>query len=138
MAGYLAIGCRLLILFYLRDHELLQGPRQFGTDAAAMVYRIAGAPRAAGGCRAVFRSHNTLRAENARLQQENLVLKGQTQKLAAVVGNGRWGLLNSANHRQGSDGSGNYCPDSGPLRHELVIDKGQKTGSGWGNPAQPT
>ena len=134
----LTIGCCLLILFYLRDHELLQGPRQFGTDAAAMVYRIAGAPRAAlAGAGQFFRSHNTLRAENARLQQENLVLKGQTQKLAAVVAeNGRYrALLNSAETIDREVMVAEIIAlTAAPSRHELVIDKGSEDRVRLGQP----
>jgi len=124
----LAVGCCLLILFYFRDHPALEGPRQFGTDTAAMIYRVAGAPgMAVASVADFFQTHSTLRSENARLQQENLVLKGQTQKLAAVLAeNGRYrALLKSAEAIEREVMVAEIIAlTAAPSRHELVIDKG--------------
>ena len=91
----LGIGCCLLLLFYVRSHPALETPRQFAVDTAAVIYRVAAAPKSAFiGVGNFFQTHSTLRADKARLEQENLVLKGQTQKLAAVLAeNGRYRAL---------------------------------------------
>ena len=134
----LAVGCCLLILFYLRDHPALERPRQLGTDSAALIYSVAAAPSSAiSGLAEFFRSHSTLRSENARLQQENLVLKGQTQKLAAVLAeNGRYrALLNSAETIEREVMVAEIIAlTAAPSRHELVIDKGARDNVMLGQP----
>ena len=124
----LAIGCSLLLLFYLRNHPSLETPRQFTIDSAAIIYRIASAPQAAfQGVGEFFKSYSTLRADNDRLVQENLVLKGQTQKLAAVLAeNGRYrALLRSAQTLEREVMVAEIIAmTAAPSRHELVIDKG--------------
>jgi rod shape-determining protein MreC len=124
----LAIGCSLLLLFYLRNHPALETPRQFTIDSAAIIYRIASAPLAAfQGVGEFFKSYSTLRADNDRLVQENLVLKGQTQKLAAVLAeNGRYrALLRSAQTLEREVMVAEIIAmTAAPSRHELVIDKG--------------
>ncbi|MDG1064630.1 MAG: rod shape-determining protein MreC [Luminiphilus sp.] len=124
----LGIGCCLLLLFYLRDHPALETPRRYAVDTAAIVYRVAAAPKMAFiGLGNFFQSHSTLRADKARLEQENLVLKGQTQKLAAVLAeNGRYrALLRSAETLEREVMVAEIVAmTAAPSRHELVIDKG--------------
>lgn len=124
----LAIGCCLLLLFYFRDHPALEAPRQFTLDTAAIVYRVAAAPKSAFvGLGDFFQSHSALRSEKERLEQENLVLKGQTQKLAAVLAeNGRYrALLRSAETLEREVMVAEIIAmTAARSRHELVIDKG--------------
>ncbi|WP_435217459.1 rod shape-determining protein MreC [Luminiphilus sp. nBUS_07] len=134
----LAIGCSLLLLFYLRDHPALETPRQFTTDSAALVYRIAAAPVSAfNSLGEFFKSYNTLRADNDRLSQENLVLKGQTQTLAAVLAeNGRYrALLRSAETLEREVMVAEIIAlTAAPSRHELIIDKGSADAVYMGQP----
>ncbi len=134
----LAIGCCLLLLFFLRDHPALETPRQFTIDTAAILYRVAAAPKSAFiGIGDFFQSHSTLRADKERLEQENLVLKGQTQKLASVLAeNGRYrALLRSAETLEREVMVAEIVAmTAAPSRHELVIDKGSADAVHVGQP----
>lgn len=84
-----------------------------------------------------FNARAQLREDNERLRQENLVLSGQAQQLAAVVAeNARYrALLNSAEDINESVLVAQVIavtPD--PARHLLVLDKGQRDGVAVGQP----
>lgn len=125
-------------LFVFRDHPRLEPVRSFAVDASALVYRVATAPRDGWeGLVEYFQSRRTLREENARLRQENLVIKGQTQRLAAVLAeNARYrALLNSAEIVEDEVMVAEVISVSAdPSRHLLVIDKGSADGVRKGQP----
>lgn len=134
----LVLGFCLILLFYLRDHPLLERPRQFGIDVAASAYSLASAPGSAWQMLAeFFRSHSALRSENERLSQENLVLRGQTQKLASVLAeNTRYrALLRSAESIEREVMVAEIIAlSAAPARLELVLDKGSRDGVSVGQP----
>ena len=134
----LMLGFCLLLLFYLRDHPLMEGPRRLAVDVAAVAYSVAAAPGSAWrGMTGFFRSHSELRSDNERLLQENLVLRGQTQKLASVLAeNTRYrALLKSAESVERQVMVAEIIAlSSSPARLELVLDKGSREGVVMGQP----
>ena len=107
-------------------------------DTTAWMYRVATAPRDAWvELTSFFTSRAQLREVNERLRQENLVLSGQAQHLAAVLAeNARYrALLNSAEEIDEAVLVAEVIavtPD--PARHLLVLDKGQRDGVEVGQP----
>lgn len=107
-------------------------------DAVSVLYTVAASPVAAG--RAVmdfFKSHQTLRDENSRLQQENFVLRGQAQRLAAVVAeNSRYrDMLNSAGSLDREVMVAEIIAVTADAsRHILLLDKGNRHGVVEGQP----
>lgn len=136
MFGVLVVA--FAALFLLRDNPKLEPLRAFATDASAVIYSVATAPRNAwDGAREYFRSRAALREENARLRQENLVIKGQTQRLVAVLAeNARYrALLNSAEIIERDVMVAEVISVSAdPGRHLLVLDKGRDQGVRIGQP----
>lgn len=125
-------------LFIFRDNPKLAPLRAVTVDATASVYRLATAPINLWGNLADFmRSRELLREDNARLRQENLAIKGQAQRLAAVVAeNARYrALLNSADVVQGDVMMAEIISVSAdPARHLLVLNKGLDDGVTRGQP----
>lgn len=125
-------------LFWWRDHTALAGVRAFATDVTGSLYQIAGTPaRLWDGLGEFWVSRTALQEQVRRLEQENLVIKGQTQRLAAVMAeNARYrALLNSAalvaNEVMVAEIIG-VTPD--PSRHILMLDKGRSDGVTAGLP----
>ena len=125
-------------LFMFRDNPRLADTRAMTTDATAWVYGLATAPR--DGWQSLvqyFESRSDLREENARLRQENLVIKGQTQRLAALMAeNARYrALLNSAQIVESQVMVAEVISvTADPARHLLVLDKGRQHGVTKGQP----
>ena len=94
----LSVIC-LISLFLLRDHPRLLAFQRGATDLVAVTAEVILAP-VDGWNRLVqsFQSRAFLQDEVFRLQQENRVLKGQTQRLVSLLSeNARYkALLNSA------------------------------------------
>lgn len=128
----------LASLLWFRNDSRLEGARVLAADTTAWMYRMATAPRDAWAeLTGFFTSRAQLREENERLRQENLVLSGQAQHLAAVVAeNARYrALLNSAEDINEAVLVAEVIavtPD--PARHLLVLDKGQRDGVAVGQP----
>ncbi len=128
----------LASLLFLRNDDRLDRVRGFATDLSTGVYQLATAPRDAWQqAGAFFRSRAELREENERLRQENLVVSGQAQQLAAVLAeNARYrALLNSAEDIDQAVLVAQVIavtPD--PARHLLVLDKGSSDGVEVGQP----
>lgn len=125
-------------LFWWRDHAALGGVRAFATDVTGSLYQIAGTPaRLWDGLGEFWVSRTALQEQVRRLEQENLVIKGQTQRLAAIMAeNARYrALLNSAalvaNEVMVAEIIG-VTPD--PSRHILMLDKGRSDGVTAGLP----
>jgi len=137
---------RLLIIFavclaallYFRTDPRFEGARSVLVDVSAGVYVVANAPRDAwDGLARYFSSRAALRDENQRLRQENLVIKGQTQRLNAVLAeNARYrALLNSAQIVENQVMVAEVVAvASDPTRHLLILDKGQGDGVAVGQP----
>ena len=104
----------------------------FSVDTSALIYRIATAPKDAWlNASEYFQSRALLREENARLSQENLIIKGQTQRLAAVLAeNAHYrALLNSADIVEHDVMVAEVIAViTDPARHILVLDKGSADG----------
>ena len=86
---------------------------------------------------ASFRSRRDLQDEVLRLQQENRVLKGQSQRLASLLSeNARYkALLNSAREIEEELIAAQISalsPD--PARHVVILDKGTVDGVAQGQP----
>lgn len=112
--------------------------RALAVDATATVYRLATAPgRAVDSVSEYFTARRELREENARLRQENLVLKGHSQRLAGVLAeNARYrALLNSAEIVDTDVMMAEVISvTADPARHLLVLDKGEADGVHEGQP----
>ncbi|MDC3015696.1 hypothetical protein OA010_02660 [Luminiphilus sp.] len=81
----LSVVC-LVSLFLLRDHPRLLALQRGATDAVALTAEVILAP-VDGWNRLVqsFQSRAALQDEVFRLQQENRVLKGRTQRLVSLL-----------------------------------------------------
>lgn len=125
-------------LLYFRNDARLDRVRVVATDAAAFAYGLATAPRNAWQQASHYlESRAALREENERLRQENLVVSGQAQQLAAVLAeNASYkALLNSAEDIDDTVLVAQVVgvtPD--PARHQLVLDKGRDDGVAIGQP----
>ena len=132
------LGVCIVALFVFRDNPRLAPVRAFALDATAVLYSIATTPRDAWRATAdFFQSRASLREENARLIQENLVIKGQSQRLAAVLAeNASYrALLNSAEIVESDVMMAEVISvTADPARHMLVLDKGRDDGVVQGQP----
>ena len=101
-------------------------------DLAAKVHQLAAAPAdGMAGLSQTFRSRESLLDENERLTQENLILAGKTQRLAALIAdNARYRtLMNAAslvNEELMVTRIIAVSPD--PVRHAVWLDKGARNG----------
>ncbi|MCB1675079.1 MAG: rod shape-determining protein MreC [Halioglobus sp.] len=116
----------------------LEQTRSLLNTVAAPVYWISDIPaRLSEWGQANIRSRSQLLGENARLQRENLVLQGRSQKMASLQAeNVRLrALLNSAALLRDDVLVAELIgvsPD--PLRHQLVLNKGKADGVFVGQP----
>ena len=128
----------LASLFYLRNVDGLAGARAVLIDGANLVYRIAVTPRDAwDSVTGYVQSRDQLREDNRRLRQENLVLQGKTQQLAAVMAEiTRYrALLNSSQLVAREVMVAEVISvTSDPTRHLLILDKGAGDGVKVGQP----
>jgi rod shape-determining protein MreC len=128
----------LVMLFFFRDHPKVVSVQRGATDTVALTAGLVLAPLDAWDrLVAAFESRNALQDEVLRLEQENRVLKGQTQRLASLLSeNARYkALLNSA--RDIDDELvvaqiTSLSPD--PARHVVILDKGAADGVMEGQP----
>ena len=133
----LALLC-LLALFLYRDHPRLTALQKGAVDVVAFATGIILAPADAWArTLSAMDSNSELREELLRLEQENRVLKGRTQRLAALLTeNARYrALLNSARDIEEQLIAAKISaisPD--PARHIVVIDKGVQDGVREGQP----
>ena len=127
-----------LALFYFRDSPYLAPVRNKAVDVVAVIYSVAAAPlEALTDIQSSWSDMKALREENRRLRQENLVIKGQTQRLASVVAeNTRYrALLNSAEIIEADVMVAEVIGlTSDPARHLLILDKGSRDGVKVGQP----
>jgi len=134
----LVLVSALLVLLFFRDDPRLNAARAFALDTTGAIYSIAAAPMNAWTSLADYlKSRTQLRQENARLRQENLVIKGQAQRLAAVLAeNTRYrALLNSAEIVEREVMVAEVIAvTADPARHLLVLDKGRDDGVLEGQP----
>lgn len=134
----LILGSCLLLLIAFRDQPFFKRFRLITQDAVSVIYTVAGSPVTIGHSMSdFFRSHQTLRDENSRLQQENFVLRGQAQRLAAVLAeNTRYrDLLNSAGSLEREVMVADIIAVTADAsRHILLLDKGSKHGVTEGQP----
>jgi rod shape-determining protein MreC len=134
----LVLGLCLILLISFREQPFFQRVRLITHDAVSVFYTVAASPVTAG--RAVvsfFKSHRALRDENSRLQQENFLLRGQAQRLAAVVAeNSRYrDLLNSAGSLDREVMVAEIIAVTADAsRHILLLDKGSRHGVVQGQP----
>ncbi|MDC3015691.1 rod shape-determining protein MreC [Luminiphilus sp.] len=133
----LSVVC-LVSLFLLRDHPRLLALQRGATDAVALTAEVILAP-VDGWNRLVqsFQSRAALQDEVFRLQQENRVLKGRTQRLVSLLSeNARYkALLNSARDIEDELVAAqitSVSPD--PARHLVMLDKGSIDGLREGQP----
>ena len=133
----LATVC-LLALFFLRDHPRVVGIQKTAIDGVAITTGVILAPvEAWNRMVAAMNSRSHLQEEVLRLQQENRVLKGQSQRLAALLSeNARYkALLRSAQLIDDELIAAQIIavsPD--PSRHIVVVDKGTLDGVQQGQP----
>jgi len=101
-------------------------------DMAAKVHQLAAAPAdGVAGLSQSFRSRESLADENERLTQENLILAGKTQRLAALIAdNARYRTLMNAASLVSEELIVTriiaVSPD--PVRHAVWLDKGTRNG----------
>lgn len=126
------IALSLAALFLFRDHPALATVQRSAVDTAASLSRMVLAPVDAWG-RLVqaFSTRAELQQEVLRLEQENLVLKGKSQRLASLLAeNARYkALLNSARDIDDDLIAAQITalsPD--PSRHIVLLDKGALDG----------
>ena len=97
-----------------------------------MIYEIAATPRdVLWGLADYFQSRRSLREENARLLQENLVIQGQAQRLVSVLAeNAYYRVLLNASKAIDVDVmvAEVVSISADPARHLLVLDKGSNQG----------
>ena len=97
-----------------------------------MIYEIAATPRdVLWGLADYFQSRRSLREENARLLQENLVIQGQAQRLVSVLAeNAYYRVLLNASKAIDLDVmvAKIVSISADPARHLLVLDKGSNQG----------
>ena len=80
----LSLVCGLLFLF--RDHPRLIAVQRGSVDAVGSLAAIVLAPiEAWGDLSRAFQSRSALQDEILQLRQENLVLKGQAQRLSSAL-----------------------------------------------------
>lgn len=128
----------IICLFFFREHPRVVAVQRSAVDGVAFAVRVVVAPidawdRLVGS----FQSRAALQDEVSRLQQENRVLKGQTQRLASLLSeNARYkALMNSS--REIDDELliaqiTALSPD--PARHIVILDKGAADGVEEGQP----
>lgn len=128
----------LASLFLFRDHSRVVAVQRGATDVVAAAAQIILAP-VDGWNRVVqsLRSRDALQDEVFRLQQENRVLKRQTQRLVSLLSeNARYkALLNSARDIEEELVAAqitSLSPD--PARHAVLLDKGSVDGLQEGQP----
>lgn len=130
--------CCLSLLFFFRDHPRVVGVQQGAVDAVAVTTGLLLAPVDAWDRMvAAIQMRRDLQEEVLRLQQENRVLKGQSQRLAALLSeNARYkALFRSAQLIDDALIAAEITavsPD--PSRHIVVIDKGLLDGVKEGQP----
>jgi rod shape-determining protein MreC len=122
----------ILSLFFLREHPRVLAIQRGAVDTVAFASDVVLAPfdawdRLMGS----LRSRRDLQDEVLRLQQENRVLKGQSQRLASLLSeNARYkALLNSAREIDEELIAAQISalsPD--PARHVVILDKGAVDG----------
>jgi rod shape-determining protein MreC len=122
-----ALAVAALLVADLR-YNRLDGSRALLDTLLAPVYWVAGIPGAIGAWQDThIRSRQTLLEDNAHLRRENLVLKGRLQQMASLqADNARLrSLLNSTALLRDdvlvAEVVG-VAPD--PVRHQLILDKG--------------
>jgi rod shape-determining protein MreC len=126
------------MLFFFRDDPRVNAVQRGAIDGVAFATNLVLAPLDAWDrLRTVFQSRSSLQEEVLRLQQENRVLKGQSQRLASLLSeNARYkALLNSARDIEDELIAAqitSLSPD--PARHIVMLDKGVKDGVADGQP----
>jgi rod shape-determining protein MreC len=127
-----------LLLFFFRDDPRVSAVQRGAIDGVALAASLVLAPVDAWDrLGSVFESRSSLQEEVLRLQQENRVLKGQSQRLGSLLAeNARYkALLNSARDI-GDDLIAaqitSLSPD--PARHIVMLDKGVNDGVADGQP----
>lgn len=81
----LALGVCLLLLVTFREQPIFDRARGATQDVVSILYAAAASPLSA--LRSVgdfFQTHRVLREENSRLEQENFILRGQTDRKSVV------------------------------------------------------
>ena len=128
----------MLSLFFFREHPRVVAVQRGAVDTVAFASDVVVAPLDAWDrLMASFRSRRDLQDEVLRLQQENRVLKGQSQRLASLLSeNARYkALLNSAREIEEELIAAQISalsPD--PARHVVILDKGAVDGVVQGQP----
>lgn len=128
----------MLSLFFFREHPRVVAVQRGAVDTVAFASDVVLAPLDAWDrLMGSFRSRRDLQDEVLRLQQENRVLKGQSQRLASLLSeNARYkALLNSAREIEEELIAAQISalsPD--PARHVVILDKGAVDGVAQGQP----
>ena len=128
----------MLSLFFFREHPRVVAVQRGAVDTVAFASDVVVAPLDAWDrLMTSFRSRRDLQDEVLRLQQENRVLKGQSQRLASLLSeNARYkALLNSAREIEEELIAAQISalsPD--PARHVVILDKGTVDGVAQGQP----
>jgi rod shape-determining protein MreC len=134
----LVLGVCLLLLVTYREQPIFERARAVTQDVVSVLYAAAASP--ASALRSVgdfFQTHRVLREENSRLEQENFILRGQTQRLAAVLAeNSRYrDMLNSAGSLEREVMVAEIISVTADAsRHILLLDKGSRDGVVVGQP----
>ena len=132
----LSLVCGLLFLF--RDHPRLIAVQRGSVDAVGSLAAIVLAPiEAWGDLSRAFQSRSALQDEILQLRQENLVLKGQAQRLSSALAEvARYRtLLNSVRDVEAEPVVARITalsPDA--ARHSIILDKGTSDGLREGQP----
>lgn len=128
----------LVCLFFFRDHPRVVSVQRSALDGVAVALRVVVAPLDAWDrLAASIQSRSALQDEVLRLQQENRVLKGQTQRLASLLSeNARYKALMNSSREIDDDlliaQITALSPD--PARHIVMLDKGAQDGVEEGQP----
>jgi len=133
-----AIALCVSALIYFDDSPRLEPARRAAVDGSSWLLSLAAGPgQILGAMGDYFRSRDSLREDNERLVQENLVLQARTQRLASVLSeNARYrALLNSAELLQDDIMVAEVVSVvADPANHLLVLDKGARDGVYVGQP----
>ena len=127
-----------LLLFILRDHPRLAAAQRASVDAVGSVAAIVMAPlQAWSDLSRALQSRSDLQDEVLQLRQENLVLKGQAQRLSSALAEvARYKtLLNSVRDVEAEPVVARITalsPDA--ARHSIILDKGASDGLREGQP----
>lgn len=134
----LVLGVCLLLLVTYREQPIFERARAVTQDVVSVLYAAAASPaRALRSVGDFFQTHRVLREENSRLEQENFILRGQTQRLAAVLAeNSRYrDMLNSAGSLEREVMVAEIISVTADAsRHILLLDKGSRDGVVVGQP----